>query len=155
MEIELGGKGGRAKGLSIAAVALGVLLFGVDTVLLKGEFVARDRAELSGMSPAVFSVSRVDEPHLVEIRTRRRVSGKYRGRKVAWRLVDPDGITIREDEELLDHKERVIRFEPAMAGEYKLYVEDNGLLLRSATGSADVTVTVNDRRIMKRFGLSL
>lgn len=152
MEIELGGKGGRAKGLSLGALALGVLLFGVDTVLLKGEFVARDSAELSGMSPAVFHVGRVDEPHLVEIRTRRRVSGEYRGRKVAWRLVDPDGITIREDEELLDHKERVIRFEPAMAGEYKLYVEDNGLLLRTETASAVVTVTVNDRRIMKRFG---
>ncbi len=153
MGTELGGKGGRAKGLSIAALALGVLLFGVDTVFLKGEFVARDPAELSGMSPAVFSVSRVDEPHLVEIRTRRRVSGEYRGRKVSWRLVDPDGITIREDEELLDHEERVIRFEPAMAGEYKLYVEDNGLLLRTETASAVVTVTVNDRRILKRFGL--
>jgi len=152
MGVELDGD--RAKALGIAAVALGVLLFGVDSVFLKGEVVGSSSAELSGMSPAVFAVSRIDEPHMVEIRTRRRVRGEDRGRKVAWRLVDPDGITIREDEELLDHERRNFRFEPSRAGEYRLFVEDNGLLLRTETGAAQVVVTVNDRRIMKRFGLA-
>lgn len=147
--------GGRVKGLSVAAVALGVLLFAADFVFLKGEVVARDSAELNGTSPAVFSVSRVGEPHLVEIRTPRRVAGETHGRKVAWRLVDPEGITIAEDEELIDHEERHFSFEPGLAGKYRLYVEDNGLLLRTETGSAYVSVTVNDRRISKRLGLSL
>jgi hypothetical protein len=34
-------------------------------------------------------------------------------------------------------------------------VEDNGLLMRSGSASAHVTVTVNDRRFLKRFGISL
>jgi hypothetical protein len=151
----MAGAGSRIKGTSIVAVVLGVLLFAVDFVWLKGEVVARDSAELNGTSPAVFSVSRIGEPHLVEIRTRRRVGGETRGRKVAWRLVDPDGVTIAQDEELLDHEERHFRFEPDVAGEYRLYVEDNGLLLRTETASARVSVTVNDRRLSRRLGFSL
>ena len=155
MEIELGNGGGRSKGLSVAAVVLGVLLFLVDFIVLKGEVVGRDTAILNGTDPAIFEVTRVEEPHLVEIQTKRRVAGEYRGRKVAYRLVDPLGVTIERDEELLDHKERHFRFEPMVAGEYRLFVEDNGLLLKTETASARVVVTVNDRRIMKRFGFSL
>jgi hypothetical protein len=147
---------GRAKGISLGVAGLAVLLALVDFVLLRGEPVARDTARLNGASPAVFNVARLGEPHLLEIRTQRRVSGEDRGRKVSWRLVDPDGITIRDDEELLDHTERRFRFVPDQAGEYSVYVEDNGLLLRSETGSAFVTVRVNDRRILPRvFGFRL
>ena len=41
-------------------------------------------------------------------------------------------------------------FEPEVAGEYRLYVEDEGLL-GSSSGSASVDVYVNDRRILRRF----
>lgn len=150
----MAGEGSRVKGLSVAAAALGVLLFAVDFVFLKGDPVARASAELNGTSPAVFTVSRANEPHLVEIRTTRRVSGKRLGRKVSWRLLDPDGIVVRRDAELLDHEERHFEFQPGRTGKYRLYVEDNGLLLRTESGMASVTVTVNDRRLMKRFGIA-
>lgn len=147
--------GGASKTLSVVAVALAVCLALVDFVVLRGEHVARVTADLDGSRPAFFTVTKTGEPHVVDIRTPRRVSGEDRGRKVEWRLVDPNGLTLREDAELLDHRQRHIRFEPAVEGEYRVYIEDNGLLLKTSSGTAHVTVTANDRRILKRFGLSL
>ena len=142
-----GARGGAA---SIAVVALGVALFLVDFVVLRGERVAYDRADIGG-EPAFLEIQQVGEKHLVEITTRRRHHGKTQGRAIAWRLEDPSGIVVQQDSELAAHKERYFSFTPSVPGEYALHVEASGLGFKSARGTADVDVFVNDRRILAQL----
>jgi hypothetical protein len=151
IHINLGRIGGtRGGAASVAVVALGLALFLVDFVVLRGERVAHDRAALGG-EPARLEIQRVGEKHLVEIATRRRHHGKTEGRTIAWRLEDPSGIGIHQDSELTAHKERYFSFTPNVPGEYVLHVQGAGLVFKSASGSAGVDVFVNDRRIFPRI----
>jgi hypothetical protein len=151
IHINLGRIGGTRSGAaSFAVVALGLVLFLVDFVVLRGERVAYDRADIGG-EPAFLEIQRVGEKHLVEITTRRRHHGKTQGRTIDWRLEDPSGIVVRQDSELAAHKERYFSFTPNVPGQYVLHVEGGGLVFKSGSGSADVDVFVNDRRILARF----
>jgi hypothetical protein len=151
IHIDLGRIGGTRGGpASLAVVALGLALFLVDFVALRGERVAHDRADLGG-EPALLEIQRVGEKHLVEITTRRRHHGETHGRTIAWRLEDPSGIVVQQDSELTVHKERYFSFTPNVPGRYTLHVEGSGLVFKSGSGSADVDVFVNDRRILARL----
>ena len=151
IHIDLGRIGGtRSKAASVAVVALGAALLLVDFVALRGERVAHDRAFLGG-EPALLEIQQVGEKHLVEITTRRRQHGKTQGRTLAWRLEDPSGIVVKQDSELTSHKERYFSFTPNVPGQYVLHVQGGGLVFKSASGSADVDVFVNDRRIFARL----
>ncbi len=151
IHIDLGRIGGtRSKAASVAVVALGAALLLVDFVALRGERVAHDRAAIGG-EPALLEIQRPGEKHLVEITTRRRQHGKTQGRTIAWRLEDPSGIVVKQDSELTAHKERYFSFTPNVPGQYVLHVQGGGLVFKSGSGSADVDVFVNDRRIMARL----
>ncbi|MBW1683479.1 MAG: hypothetical protein JRS35_00300 [Deltaproteobacteria bacterium] len=151
IHIDLGRIGGTRTGAaSVAVVALGLALFLVDFVALRGERVAHDRAAIGG-EPALLEIQRPGEKHLVEITTRRRQHGKTHGRAIAWRLEDPSGIVVQQDSELTAHKERYFSFTPNVPGQYVLHVQGGGLVFKSASGSADVDVFVNDRRILARL----
>jgi hypothetical protein len=151
IHIDLGRIGGTRSGAAGAAVvALGLALFLVDFVALRGEHVAHDRAAIGG-EPARLEIQQVGEKHLVEITTRRRQHGETRGRAIDWRLEDPSGSVVRKDSELAAHKERYFSFTPNVPGQYVLHVEGGGLVFKSGSGSADVDVFVNDRRILARF----
>ena len=151
IHIDLGRIGGTRTGAaSVAVVALGLALFLVDFVALRGERVAHDRAAIGG-EPALLEIQRLGEKHLVEITTRRRQHGKTQGRAIAWRLEDPSGIVVQQDSELTAHKERYFSFTPNVPGQYVLHVEGGGLVFQSTSGSADVDVFVNDRRILARL----
>ena len=146
------GRIGRTRGgaASVAVVALAVALFLVDFVALRGERVAHDRAAIGG-EPVLLEIQRLGEKHLVEITTRRRQHGKTQGRAIAWRLEDPSGIVVKQDSELTAHKERYFSFTPNVPGQYVLHVQGGGLVFKSGSGSADVDVFVNDRRILARL----
>jgi hypothetical protein len=151
IHINLGRIGGtRGGAASIAVAALAIVLFLVDFVALRGERVAHDRAALGG-GPALLEIQRLGEKHLVEITTRRRHHGKTQGRTIAWRLEDPSGNVVQQDSELTAHKERYFSFTPNVPGQYVLHVQGGGLVFKSASGSADVDVFVNDRRILARL----
>jgi hypothetical protein len=143
-------RGTRGGAVSVAVVALAVVLFLVDFVALRGERVAHARAALGG-EPARLEIQRLGEKHLVEITTRRRHHGETQGRTIAWRLEDPSGNVVHQDSELTMHKERYFSFTPNVPGQYALHVEGGGLVFKSARGSADVDVFVNDRRIFARI----
>jgi hypothetical protein len=149
IHMQWGSSGNRSKGLSVGLALLGAALFLVDFVVLRGEQVAYDSVSLSGSDPAVLRLDRVREDHLVEVDTRKRVNRKQRGRAVKLRLEDPEGRLVYQSSELVAHKERSFSFTPTDAGEYRLYVEPNSLLGGSSSGSASVSVYVNDRRIFK------
>ena len=150
IHINLGRIGGtRGGAASIAVVALAAALFLVDFVALRGERVVQDSASLGG-EPALLEIQRVGEKHLVQISTRRRHHGKTQGRAIAWRLEDPSGNVVQQDSELAVHKERYFSFTPNVPGQYVLHVQGGGLVFKSASGSADVDVFVNDRRIFAR-----
>ena len=138
-----GTRGGAA---SVAVVALGLALF-LATSWRRGERVAHDRVALGG-EPAILEIQRPGEKHLVEITTRRRHHGKTQGRTIAWRLEDPSGNVVQQDSELTAHKERYFSFTPNVPGQYVLHVQGGGLVFKSGSGSADVDVFVNDRRIL-------
>jgi hypothetical protein len=55
-----------------------------------------------------------------------------------------------EDSELVSHKKRFFDFTPLVAGEYRLHVEETKLV-GSGRGSASVSVTVGDRRVLSRL----
>lgn len=135
-------------------IALGLLVFAlvaVDFVVLKGETVASGSVTLrSDSSPAVLSISRLGQEHLVEISTRRRVKGEYRGQSISYRLVAPDGTTVVEDSEFATHKKRFFEFVPIQAAEYSLYAEET-TLVGSGRGTAWVKVTVGDHRTVSRL----
>jgi hypothetical protein len=150
MEIEIGGKGSKAKGLGLAAIALAIALALLDFVVLRGDRVDHASARLAGDEPAVLEIEQPGQKHLIEITTRRRRSGETKGRSIDYRLEDPDGSILLEDSELVSRKKRYLSFEPEVAGEYRLYVEDQALL-GSSSGSASIDVYVNDRRILRRF----
>ncbi len=151
IQIGLGRIGGtRGGAASVGVVALAALLVLVDFVVLRGDRVAHDRAALGG-EPARLEIQQTGEKHLVEITTRRRQHGKTQGRAIAWRLEDPSGNVVQQDSELTMHKERYFSFTPNVPGQYALHVEGGGLVFKSASGSADVDVFVNDRRIMARL----
>jgi len=151
MDIQIGSSSAsKARGLGIGAIALAVALALLDFVVLRGDSVASDTARLSGESPAVIEVQRVGEEHLIEITTRRRRNGETRGRSVDYRLEGPDGRVLLEESEIVTRKERYATFEPTVAGEYRLFVSDEGLL-GSGSGSARVRVLVNDRRLLRRL----
>jgi uncharacterized protein YfaS (alpha-2-macroglobulin family) len=116
----------------------------------RGERVSHDRGSLGG-EPTVRELQRPGEKHRVEITTRRRQHGKTHGRTIAWRLEDPSGIVVQQDSELTAHKERYFSFTPNVPGQYILHVQGGGLVFKSASGSADVDVFVNDRPILARF----
>lgn len=150
MEIEIGGKSSKAKGLGLAALALGIALALLDLVVLRGDRVDHASARLTGDQPAVLEIDRPGQEHLIEITTRRRRNGETKGRSIDYRLEDPNGRVVLEDSELVSRKQRYLSFEPEVAGEYRLYVEDEGLF-GSSSDSASVDVYVNDRRIMRHL----
>jgi hypothetical protein len=151
IHIDLGRIGGTRGGAAgVAVVALAAALFLVDFVVLRGERVAHDRAALGG-EPVRLEIQRVGEQHLVAITTRRRHHGKTQGRAIAWRLEDPSGNVVHQDSELTAHKERYFSFTPNVPGQYVLHFQGGGLVFKSASGSADVDVFVNDRRVSARI----
>jgi hypothetical protein len=143
--------GARSKGLSVAVAVLGVALFLVDFVLLRGEQVAHAEVYFDHPEPARIAVDRVGERHLVEIWTRKRIHGETRGRKLAFRLEDPDGQIVHRGSEMAARKTRYFSFMPVASGEYALHIEDNGMLMKSTRGSARVDVYVNDHRLFGRL----
>ena len=151
MEIELlGGSHAKGKSLSIGAAGIVIALALVDIVVLRGEHVDGATIRLSWDDPAVLEITRVREEHLVEISTRRSRKGGSSGRSVTYRLEDPEGRIIAEGSEIVSRNRRFLRFEPALSGEYRLFVAEPGLF-EGGHGSAQVSVYVNDRRILRRF----
>ena len=150
MEIELGRSNARGKSLSFIAVGIAIALAFLDFVVLRGERVDGTSVRLSPDDPALIEINRVGEEHLVEISTRRRRGGETKGRSVNYRLEDPEGRVIAKGSELVTRKRRYLRFEPDVSGEYRLFVDDPGLL-GGSRGSAQISVYVNDRRILGRF----
>jgi hypothetical protein len=151
LELNVGRLGARSKGVSVAVAVLGIAVFLIDFVLLRGEQVARAEVHFDRPEPARIAVERVGERHLVEISTRKRVHGETRGRNLAFRLEDPDGQVVHQDSELVARKTRYFSFMPVVSGEYALHIEDNGLLVKSSRGSARIDVYVNDRRLFGRL----
>lgn len=135
-------------------IAIGVLVMAlglVDLVVLKGESVGGGTVSLRADStPLVLQITRPAEKHLVKIKTRKRRKGEYVGQSIAYRLVDPDGVTVAEDTEILGHKTRFFSFYPAKTGPYELHAEETKLL-GSSRGTGSVSVTVNDRRVLSRL----
>jgi hypothetical protein len=136
------------------AIAVGVLLLVVallDMVALKGDWVGSGRVDLrSDSEPLVVAVTRPSEKHTVEMTTKRRLKGEMRGKSVAYRLVDPNGTEVLDESEMITRKKRFFSFYPSMSGDYLLYAEE-AKLLGSSRGSAQVEVTVNDRRVLSRW----
>lgn len=151
IEIRAGHSPGRGKALGAVGVVVVVALCLIDLIALRGERVAYDTVSFDGGEPALIEVTRPYEKHLVEVTTRYRRHRKTRGRAVALRLLDPEGATVYERSELRARKTRFFSFTPMVAGEYRLEVEDNGLLGGSTRGSAGVAVFVNDRRVLGRL----
>jgi hypothetical protein len=132
-------------GVVVAALAL------LDLVALRGERVASATVSLQeGSGPVRLAITRPGEKHLVEITTRTRVRGETVGQSISYRLVDPDGATVAEDSEILDHERRFFSFLPTQAGDYSLHAKETKLL-GASRGSAHVTVLVNDRRVISRL----
>ena len=119
----------------------------LDVVVLRGERVDQESISLSSDQPALLEIQRPGEEHLLEITTRQRRSGESRGRSVEYRLEDPEGRILAEESELVTRKKRFVRFTPDVAGEYRLYVRDPGLL-GQRRGTARASVYVNDRRVL-------
>lgn len=140
--------------LRAIGIALGVLvlaLTALDFVVLKGDRVAGGSLSLrSDATPISLTISRPHEAHLVAISTRKRVKGESVGQSISYRLVDPQGETVVEDSEIVSHKKRFFEFVPAQAGDYQLFARET-TLIGSGRGSASVSVTVNDRRILSRL----
>ena len=67
-----------------------------------------------------------------------------------YRLEDREGRILAEESELVSRKRRFVSFEPESSGEYRLFIEDPGLF-GEGYGSAQVSVYVNDHRILGRF----
>ena len=135
-------------------IALGVLLVaivGVDYVALKGERVASGSTSLrSDAQPAVLNIQRAGETHLVEITTRRTVRGEAVGQSIAYSLRSPEGFLVHEDAELVSHKKRFFEFTPAEPGAYVFEAREQ-TLLGSGRGTARVSVTVGDHRLLSRW----
>ena len=152
MEIRIGGYDAkaRAKGLGIVGIGLAIALALLDVVVLRGERVAGASAPLSGERPAVLEIVRTGEEHLIEITTRRRRHGETKGRSIDYRLEDPEGNVLVEESEVVTRKKRYVTIEPEVAGEYRLFVVDEGFF-GPGSGSANVSVYVGDRRLLRRF----
>lgn len=135
-------------------IAIGVLVMVlalVDFVALKGESVGGGSVSLQAeATPLALSITRIGEEHLVQIKTRKEVRGESKGRAIAYRLMDPSGVTIVEDSEILSHKQRYFSFTPTEPGDYTLHVEGSGLI-GSGRGTGYVSVAVNDRRVISRL----
>ena len=122
----------------------------IDVIALRGERVAQATVSFRDGAPARIEIAQTGETHLVEVTTRYRRNRKTHGRTVKLQLFDPQGATVYKRSEIAAHKTRYFRFTPVVAGEYTLAIEENGLLVKSTRGSADVGVFVNDRRILAR-----
>jgi hypothetical protein len=132
------------------AAGVAVALALVDFVVLRGDHIDSETIFLYRNDPAMIEINRVGEEHLLEISTRRTENNGTKGRSIKYRLEDSQGRVVAEKAELVNRKKRFVRFEPLLAGEYKVFVEDPGLL-GTSSGSARVSVYVNDRRILARF----
>jgi hypothetical protein len=143
----------RTRALSIAGVAVAVVIALLDFVVLRGDVVARVSVDLRDEEPTFVELTRLGEPHLVEIRATRRVKGETRGRNVDYRIVDPNGNVVVDESEFVQRKDRYVRFTPMVAGNYAISVHDGGGYLRGNTShrTATVKVLVNDRRILPRL----
>jgi hypothetical protein len=154
-EIGTGRLSGRNKTLGAVGTVVVVSLCLIDMIALRGDRVAHDSASFDGHEPARIEITRPYEKHLVEVGTRYRRDRKTRGRAIELRLLDPEGATVYETSELAARKTRFFSFTPMVAGEYRLEVEENALLVKSTRGSADVDVYVNDRRMLGRLFAAL
>ena len=131
-----------------AAVALLGL---VDMIALRGERVDSTTTRLSARGPATIEIARVGEEHLVEISTRHRVHGEWKGRAIRYRVESPSGATVHEDSEIAARKKRFFEFVPGEAGAYRIFIEESMSLLGSTTDTAHIAAYVNDRRILARL----
>lgn len=140
----------KARGIALGVVVVALAL--VDLVVLKGDPVASGTLSLRPDSePFAVMVTQPAEEHLLEIRTRKRVRGESRGLSIAYRLVDPDGVTLLEESELVTRKKRYVSFQPTSAGEYTLHAEEARLIGSGGRGTAYVAVTVGDHRVISRL----
>ena len=133
---------GIALGLMVAALGL------LDTIALKGDQVASASIRLqSDTEPGTLQIASPGQPHTVAISTRKRVQGVTEGQTISWQLVAPDGQVVDSGSERVARKKRFFDFVPTQPGEYRLHVEETKLLGRGR-GSAQVSVYVNDHRVL-------
>lgn len=141
----------KLKKWAIAGVGLLLSLALVDVVALRGDSVGGGSVNLrSDSEPLVLTITRPTEKHLVKLTTRRRLRGEMTGQSIAYRMVDPHGEVVVSDSELMAHKQRFFSFYPSFSGDYLLFAEETKLI-GSGRGSAQVSVTVNDRRTISRW----
>ena len=151
MEISFGDSGTDGTKTKTIGVGLALLVGAVcllDFVYLRGELVESGDVYFSHPDPIVLAIDRMGEPHLVEISTSTRRNNETRGLAVKVRLLDPNGIVVHSNAEVINRKSRNFRFTPTVAGDYQLEVEDNGMIVTGTRGSARVAVYVNDRRFL-------
>jgi hypothetical protein len=141
----------KLKKLSIALGLIAFAFVGLDFIVLKGDPVAGGSVSLRPeSSPLVLTIAKIGQEHLVEIRTRKTEKGESVGQTVAYRLEDPNGVTVATDSELTRHKKRFFDFMPLVAGDYTLHTEEKRLI-GAGRGTATVSVTVGDRRLLSRW----
>lgn len=133
------------------ALAVAVLLTGVDFVVLRGEHIGHTTVYFSEEEPATVQVDRVGTTHLVEITSHRRMGGDDVGFRLSYWVEGPDGEILGQGSELRTREKRSFRFVPDEPGEYQVHVERDGLRLGSSGGSAQVDVYANDRRLLPRL----
>ncbi len=150
IEINLSPKG---KAWAIAFAAFLICLALLDFVVLQGERLVSKNVDLQSAAPVVVELTRIGEPHLFQIKTKRRFRGEVSGIAVDYRLVDPNGVVIDQSSEIVSRKDRYIAFTPAVAGAYTLEVESTGLMSGPRRGSGHLYVFVNDHRLGRHIGL--
>ncbi len=128
-----------------------LLLIGVDFVALRGQQVGRATVYFDRAEPTSFRVQQAGQPHLVEIRSPRRVDGENIGFRLSYWVETPGGEVIDGGSELRTREKRSFRFVPGESGEYEVHVRRDGLMMGSSGGSARVAVYANNRQLLPRL----
>ena len=142
---------GRARTWAWVAVFVVMALGGAEAVLLQGDEVASDTLNVSAGKSATLQISRVGEKHLVEIYIQKLRDAKIKGAVLEFRFEGPDGAVLYRDSEFTPKRMRMFEFVPEKAGPHRLILEDGTMVLNVGKRSAEVTVYVNDRTILRRL----
>ncbi len=134
-----GPTGGIIVGCLILSLAV---LFLSEQFFLRGKLIAQGYVGINDRNDhLVIRVRRPGVKHLVDFYTRRKSN-------LSVRLTDPEGKEIYSQAELRKHKGgRSFHFTPTRKGAYRLYVNP-GATSFVQSGSAQVRVYENDRRII-------
>ncbi|MGA0867802.1 MAG: hypothetical protein ACO3UM_02640 [Planctomycetota bacterium] len=125
---------------TFGAIAIGVTVAILEIFVLVGDPIVEHRFDGASIQEFTVSLDRLDERHLIVIRTSPKAS-------ITCQITDPEGNVLVDIDEMKRHRRHYAEITPTLAGDYRVRIETSRASLQGR-----LEVLINDRRIFGPWG---